>query len=98
MIFSVVDITGREFCVFQYLGKLVPFQPEVGGGDFNVHLLCGSEDAVLSLTHGLLPVFFWQVLDSPWIDKICQSDPDNLVVILEGSAGQGLEIVAVSFG
>ena len=62
--------------------------PVVGRGDFHVGFevcVMASKDAVVGLTQGLFLILLWQEQCCPRVFVICQSDPEYVILVVEGS-------------
>ncbi len=85
--------------VFVLVDVLEHFGPVVGSLYFQIGILIcvlTSNDALMSLKHGLLAVPFLQVQCRPSVIEVIESYPNNFVFVLEGPVGQGLEIVLIT--
>ncbi len=62
--------------------------PVVGRGDFHIDFevsVVTSEDTVVGLTQGLFLVLLGQEQGRPRVLVICQSDPEYVILVVEGS-------------
>ncbi len=73
--------------------------PVVGRGNFHIGFEVGvvtSEDAVVGLTQGLFLVLLGQEQSRPRVLVICQSDPEYVILVVEGSFYQSGKCIGLS--